>query len=935
MAAGGRDRTSFGTIIGRSPELRTVAAFLAHQAPHDCLVVEGDAGIGKTALWSHCVDRARAQDHTVLSARPVLAEGQLGYAALRDLLAPVGSDVLDALPEVQRAALDSVLLRGGGSAPPSTSAVAVAFLSVVRIQSLAGPVLIAVDDVQWLDSSTATVLRYTARRITADPVTFVVTSRRDGTPAATFTDSIDRERRVVLHLGPLDTDELDALVRHHLGTALPRRRLAQVVEATRGNPFYALQVVRELVRRGDAPFPAVPIPDEVRTVVEQQLRRLPTRTRSALLETSMLAHPTLDVLDEASLGPALEAGIVRFAEGGRIEFSHPLFAQGVYDLVTPTRRRSLHARLAAILSDPEQVARHSALAADAPDAGVAGTLEDAARLAGARGAPLAGAELMETSLRFTPENSGGDLARRSVATGELYFFGGDLERARSALEEALARALPRRERCTAAHLLGEIAIHGDGFEDAARWLGTALDDAGDDRIARARILCSLVYAQECLGDFDGASRRAEELRACCDRPEVDPGTSAQGLAVLAMVSFLRGDGFDAEALARALELEDRDAYVVAQVRPSTIAGLLHLYTGQFDDARNVLWSVHEHLALRGATSVYLLSVLVDVERLAGDLDAAERMAELANHAAREVGGVSARLVADSFTCLLLACRGDETECRQLVERVLVESDDTSFRLAEQFARSALGILELSLGRPAEGFAALGPLVAIVEALAFGDPVMVPFLPDAVEALVAIGEIDRADRLTGRLEARAAAVDRASARALAARCRGLVAWARGDVESSLEELSRACALHEEQLVPFELARTLLVLGRVQRRSRRFRRARASFDRAHELFVGIGARLWVATVSAERDRTHVRQSTDELTPTESRIAALASEGLSNREIAERLFITPKTVEANLSRVYRKLSIRSRAALAAALARRSPVDPRPTAHDEGFPR
>ena len=225
---------------------------------------------------------------------------------------------------------------------------------------------------------------------------------------------------------------------------------------------------------------------------------------------------------------------------------------------------------------------------------------------------------------------------------------------------------------------------------------------------------------------------------------------------------------------------------------------------------------------------------------------------------------------------------------------------------------ALGALELSLGESEAAAALLAqPAGAVISEV--GDPAIVPFVADAVEALLGSGHIHEAQPLVEWFERRSAALGRAPLLALAARCRGLELATRGDITAAQEALQHAMAAHDRFPIAFEHARTALVLGQVQRRLRKRRAARASLEDARSIFAALGANLWVARAEAELERLGLRRGAgDDLTPGERRIAELAATGLTNRAVAAALFVSPKTVEASLTRVYRKLGISSRAQL-----------------------
>ena len=320
---------------------------------------------------------------------------------------------------------------------------------------------------------------------------------------------------------------------------------------------------------------------------------------------------------------------------------------------------------------------------------------------------------------------------------------------------------------------------------------------------------------------------------------------------------------------------------------------------------------------------FLLVWLSWLEIRTGDLDAAASIAEEAISLATLTGARSLHTLALAQRAFVHAHRGDVDETRSLCAEVATAVEHRG-NMPPLWIAASLAVLELSLGDPAAAAAACEPLVVALEAHGIAEPVTCFFLPDALEALIARGGLDRAERLIDAFEARGRELDRAWALATGGRCRGLLLSARGDLGGAQAALDRAPAAHERIDMPFELARTLLVAGVIERRTRKRARAKASFERALAIFEGAGAALWAQRARAELDRVGLRRSAGgQLTACERRVAELAAEGLTNREVAAALFISPKTVGANLARVYRKLGITSRAQLGVRMA--SPAQPR----------
>jgi AAA ATPase domain len=349
--------------VGRLGELREIDSFLAETRTRlRALAIRGPAGIGKTTLWREGVRRATGEGRRVLSARPSGAEVQLSFAGLGDLLERVDPEVFAAQPRVQRHALDVALLRAdAGGGPLNRHAVAAGVLSLLRELSLSSGVLVAVDDAQWLDAATADVLAFAVRRLEDRPLGVLVCVRDEDERPDTFERSLPARRRTEVELGGLRVAALHAVLKAELGRAFPRPVLVRIASASGGNPFYALEIARELERTGVSVAGAqLPVPREMRLLARSRLAQLPGSTLEALLVAASLSRPTTALVDVDALAPAEEAGIVRVGGEGRVRFDHPLLASAVYESAPARRRRRIHRLLAERLSDPEEQARHLA-----------------------------------------------------------------------------------------------------------------------------------------------------------------------------------------------------------------------------------------------------------------------------------------------------------------------------------------------------------------------------------------------------------------------------------------------------------------------------------------------------------------------------------------------------------------------------------------------
>ena len=376
-------------------------------------------------------------------------------------------------------------------------------------------------------------------------------------------------------------------------------------------------------------------------------------------------------------------------------------------------------------------------------------------------------------------------------------------------------------------------------------------------------------------------------------------------------------------MATALALEDPHRARPLFTQPSLVEGLLLLWTARCERSVEALDALRARMTELGQESglpivaIYLVWACV----WRGDFAAAKRYGDESRQMATLLDDLMATGIALSASALARAHVGEVEEARAEAREALQAFDRLEWMPGTIWPLWALGFLELSLGDPAAAHAALGPLADALTAMGLGDPVLGVFLPDEIEALVSLGELERAERLVEPLERRGRELDRPWALAAAARSRGLIAAARGDLTAAVDSTEEALAQLDRIDLPFERARTLLVLGRLRRRGKQRAHAREELAAALALFEDMGAPLWAGQARAELARVGRRTAdSGELTATERRLAELAAAGLTNREVAERAFVTVKTVEANLTRVYRKLGVRSRTALARALPART---------------
>jgi DNA-binding CsgD family transcriptional regulator/tetratricopeptide (TPR) repeat protein len=791
-------------------------------------------------------------------------------------------------------------------------AVAAAFLSVVERLTDHGPVLLAIDDLQWLDQSTVHVIAFVARRLSG-PVGVLATVRTepdsDGGTSWLQLPRPDAIHRIAVR--PLSSRALYTVVSDELGRPIPRAAMARIHQVSAGNPFYGIEMARAFVENVDEILPGT-----LAELVRARIGNLDPAVHDVLLAAACLATPTVELVGEAAatendrLIELLEAaerhGIVSI-EGNRIRFAHPLLAGGVYTDAPPTQRRTMHRRIAGIVDELELRARHLALASTTGDPETLQALDDAAASAHARGAPAAAAELLELAIAL-----GGDTPERRIRLAGHCFDGGEPGRARGLLERAIAGMQAGPLRAEALHSLAIVRFNDDGYLETSQSLQQALADDEPDQALRIRMLTTLAHALFNTGDPDAAWRCAEEAVTLAERLGA-PGLLSLALGVRAMLFFLRGDGVDEPSLLRALELEDHDSFTPTVLKPSVEHALILGWTGELDASYQRMQAIQRRCIEKGEEGeLIFIDFQVVLNRIwRGDFAEAARVTETTTELARQLGGdfpVMSGLVLKAW--LAVYC-GQEEDARTVVADAIDASKRSGTRWHEEWSLTALGFLETSLGNYDAALNALEPLLSRYAPSRNPTEIFAAsFLPDAVEALTGLGRADEAEPLVEALEHNGRRLNRAWMLAVGARCRAMVLAARGDAEGAVQSARHALTEHDRLPMPFERARTQLLLGQLVRRQRS--EATAILRNTLAVFEELGSSFWADRARAELAGTGPRARPDTLTPAEQRVAELAVAGMTNRDVAATLFISPKTVEATLARVYRKLGIRSRAEL-----------------------
>jgi DNA-binding CsgD family transcriptional regulator len=697
-----------------------------------------------------------------------------------------------------------------------------------------------------------------------------------------------------------------------------------VHQASGGNPFYALEIVRMLKRTGvsvEAGQP-LPVPESLHELVHGRLLSLPAESREFLLAASAHAHPTVSITEAASgigrdvgLTPALDARVVAL-DGERIRFTHPLLAAGAYETSDPVRRQEIHARLAQLLEDPEARAWQLAASIERADEDVAAALEDAARHARARGAPRPAALLLDRAEQLTPSLHREDAVLRAVDAAYLHFEAGDSRRAEAKLRDVIAPLPAGRLRARALVVLARIRLY-ERPDEAKELFLQVLDEAGDDRqtlgIAHEGVAACSIWVFE---RFEEALKHTEIALALAAELGDDALAADTILARLGAETLLGRSEATATA-ERALALRESAEDLRVMDQPLISLAECWAWTDAHERSREAVVELMQRADEHGDENArpWLLYLLGDVERMVGNLEAARLLTREGQESATQSGQPLFGWLHLALESLVLAQLGEVEAARNAARRAMEVGTD---RFVELVGSAALAHVELTRDAPDDVVAHLEPRVAFVREEGIVEPGAARFVPDQIEALIELGRRDEAVALLDWYEGNARRLERASALANCARCRGRLAAQTGALEEALADYAEALDWHAKVDLPLDRGRTLLALGAAQRRTKRRRHARATLEGALAVFERIGAALWAERARAELKRISGRAATPgALTPAEERVAVLVAEGKTNREVAAALFLSDRTVEGHLSRIFGKLGIKHRAELGPALA------------------
>ena len=853
------------TLVGRTEEL----ARLRYALNGDSCVIVGEPGIGKTTVWHAGVEEQRRIGALVLTASPAQAEQQFSYAVLADLIEAESSEFA-VLPRPQQRALEQALLLSDDEGPVDPHLVSVSVRTLLRHRADGRRLVIAIDDIQWADEASLAALAFTLRR--ASDVTLLASARvgyRMSLPIKVESVSLDG-------LSPGATHHL---IVEHLGRSLPRPALMRVHDISRGNPFFALELARVAQPGGQ-----VHMPDSLRELLIERVNALPESTRASLAKAALSGRWDGDV------APAIATGLVSEQP---MRFTHPLYAEAAVEQVDPAARRRMHREIAEAATTPSERAHHLALAATGPDAAVAAQLDSAATESARRGAVFEAAGLWRSAADLTPADDELRKIERLVEHGVALLFAGSPDEA----DRVLAQNLP---------LLPPSPLRDRGLIHRALLL------------ARTDSRAVIPVLERVLADVTEPQVRHEVVGLLASW-ETTVGRGSRGTRLVhEHVRWVEQHAPEyltpAFSLAAAREaLEDRPpwqfferaetAKVSTQTRPAwgwAMHATALMREDRWDDARASM----AEFGVEPAATVYQESSrqlsLAIIELAAGNLAAARLHADEVLCIGEQIDAPYMRCQGHVAVAEAATLQGDLSGALSHATAALTLAESVHAELFVNVAYQALGLLHLSTG---DTTAAATAYAAVTDdgyehysAFAGGRGQL-----DAIEALTAMGDYERSSWLASKIPADV--WERAVADAL-------LSAAGGQVDEAVARLRAA----PTPWSPFRRGRNQLLEGRWLRMLRQRSAARDVLATARQTFEAIGACPWMARADDEIGRLGGRRSSGcTLTDSERRVAELVASGLSNKEVASRLVVSQRTVELHLTKIYAKLEVSSRTALA----------------------
>jgi len=908
-------------LLGRQRELRAIDEGLAaaRLGKSSRLVIRGEPGIGKTALLEYAAQQAGSM--RLLAARGVEFEADVPFAGLSELLQPA-LGLLDRLPSFHATALRSSLGLGPRIAADRLI-VDAAVLGLISLYAEESPLLITVDDAQWLDRASAEAIGFAARRLVADPV-LVLIAVREGEDSPLLAAGLPD-----LMLGGLDQEAAAELLENSGGGQVSAEVTRRLVAATGGNPLALLELGPEAQRVTSAPHENLPVATSVERAYLRRAAGLSDSARNVLLLVAASGSSDMGLVRRAAAALGVGELAIEEAEAaaslvsqraGRIEFVHPLARASIYHSASPAERRAAHRALGRAMTgadDADRRAWHLAAAATDHDSEAADALEAAARRAHESSGYAAASAAWLESARLTADDA--TRAARFFQAADNAWLGGRAEDAEESLKAArkLAREGLQVEIDT---LGGHIAMRrGSVLQGYATLVAAAEAVEPRDRLKAIRILADAAISTFGAGrpeEMLAAARRALELL----RPDDPPDAGVFAHVSYGALAILAGHGDDGPRhlhesvpLFRQLPQDSSDPLVLL------CAGVTGLFLREAEAGRELLERALVQAREHAPTGA-LPSVLFTLARDAFATDRwalARALYEDAMRVARETSQLTWLAGDVAGVAWLDALEGRADDCRTHAAEALELAESLGMGLYKAWSMIAIGMLELGLGHPDEALRQLAACDAFLQEISISDPDLSP-APDIVDALARLGRVPEAREVARRYSAAAAAKGQPFALARAARAEALLA-PEADFVARFESALRH---HESTPDTFERARTQLYFGERLRRVRKRVEARKQLRAALKAFDQLGAAPWadraMSELQASGETARVRDDRfrQQLTPQELQVALTLAEGTTTREAAARLYLSPKTVEYHLRHVYDKLEIRSREELQAAL-------------------
>jgi DNA-binding NarL/FixJ family response regulator len=917
------------TVFGRETEQARLEALLDSLASGPVAsLLEGMPGIGKSTLWRESVESARRRGYEVLETAPSEPDVVISFSGLGDLFERIPDRVFDSIPAVQAQALRAALyLTELTEGSQDLEAVPRAIVRVLRELSAARPVLLAIDDEQWLDPASARVLAFALARLREEPIGVLIARRSEAEGALSFElrqrlGGRGLERMV---LEPLPIGALKLLLEARLGRSISAPVLRRIHDGAGGNPLWSLAIAVELEaghsggeRAGD-----LPIPSTLSDAIKLRLRHLDPRTDEALLVIAALSHPTLAMVQASipefglsDLESAEQVGVIEIA-GDRLRFTHPLLGSTHYANTPASKRRELHRRLATVIDDEEERAQHLALGAEAPDRDLADSLEAAADVAARRGAPESAAQLLEDAARLTPIDHSDARSARIVAAAEHRFTSGEVSRGRDMLVELMPQLARGPLRARTRLQLSLMSADEPGV--SVELLEAALADAEDDDRLRVQVEWELTFAASAIGQLETARAYADSALRTAERLG-NPELLARALGEFLLTFVTTGEPLDDDVLKRLSPIEDLPG-TTTFYQPATTIGVAQHWAGDFEAARPVLERAAKQASSRGEEwdRVVLERILAELELEMGNQPLAEQHRQAAEEGLGEFAELLIQQVALDAKFALRS--GDLVGARTKVDRGLELAERTGAALQTNRFIALLAWVELLAGHPEKAHTHLKEQREWLHSIGYGRAgySKAYFWSLDLEALVAMGSLDEAEDVLGEFRARAEACESENLRAIAARSEGMLLAARGEQAAAIDAMDTAVAAHLLSPRPFEHGVTLVEKGSIERRAKRKSAAKQTLDDAVEILEPLGAEIWISRARDELSRIGLRRArvTEGLTPAQERVTELVVAGSTNAEIARELHMSLRTVESHLTRVYQEHGVKSRTQLIAALA------------------